>query len=142
MAIISSFFQVFNVLGMYTLDLMIKSYLVVRSLERLQFISENDSRLPAQTIIILGLRNYKIVRFSASLGILTPLRKLFKEDITAYVTDVRRLSANFKLLGKFIEAFLHKIRARPSYLLRPYSMKTFSERPFSEKSIYPHTFSM
>ena len=50
---------------MYTLDLMIKIYLVVRSLERLQFISENDYRLPAQTIIILGLRNYKIVRFSA-----------------------------------------------------------------------------
>ena len=51
---------------------MIKSYLVVRSLERLQFISENDDRLPAQTIIILGLRNYKIVRFSASVGLLTP----------------------------------------------------------------------
>ena len=50
---------------MYTFDLMIKSYLVVRSLERLQFISENDYRLPAQTIIILQSRNYKIVRFSA-----------------------------------------------------------------------------
>jgi hypothetical protein len=61
---ISSFFQVFIVLGMYTFDLVIKSYLVVRSLERLQFISENDYRLPVQTIIILELRNYKIVRFS------------------------------------------------------------------------------
>jgi hypothetical protein len=41
-------------------------------------------------------------------------------------------------LGKLIEAFLHTILVRPSYLLRHFSAKPFSERPFSEKSFYPH----
>ena len=37
----------------------------------------------------------------------------------------------------FTEAILHKIHVRPSYLLRPFSAKSFSERPFSEKFFYP-----
>ena len=33
--------------------------------------------------------------------------------------------------------FLPKNHVRPYNLLRPFSAKSFSERPFSEKSLYP-----